>query len=68
MEDGIMEGLLAMIVIIIFSLILGLALSTMGSVFFNSQGTTAVGCEDTNMIMDILRLISTYFVGGDGGC
>ena len=68
MEDGIMEGLLVMIVVVIFSLILGLALSTMGSVFFNSQGTTAVVCGDTNMLMDILRIISTYFVGGDGGC
>ena len=68
MEDGIIEGLLVMIVIVIFSLILGLSLSTMGSVFFNSQGTTAVGCDDTNMIMDILRIISSYFVGGDGGC
>lgn len=68
MEDGIIEGLLVMIVIVIFSLILGLSLSTMGSVFFNSQGTTAVGCDDTNMLMDILRIISTYFVGGDGGC
>ena len=68
MEDGIMEGLLVMIVIVIFSVMLGLSLSTMGSVFFNSQGTTAVGCDDTNMLMDILRIISTYFVGGDGGC
>lgn len=63
-----MEGLLVMIVIVIFSLILGLSLSTMGSVFFNSQGSVAVGCDDTNMLMDILRIISTYFVGGDGGC
>lgn len=68
MEDGIMEGLLTMIVIIIFSLILGLALTIIGDVFYNSQGTTAVGCDDTNMLMDILRIISSYFVGGDGGC
>lgn len=63
-----MEGLLTMIVIIIFSLLLGLSLTTMGSVFYNSAGNTAATCEDTNMIMDILRLISSYFVGGDGGC
>lgn len=68
MEDGIMEGLLTMIVIIIFSLILGLSLSIIGDVFYNSQGTTAVVCGDTNMLMDILRIISSYFVGGDGGC